>query len=281
MNTAIEHVRPWDLVEMKRRGERIVGATAHDVLSGRLTHEAGLDFVVVGDSTAITVLGHESVMPSTLDQVILFCQAAVRACIRPLVVADMPFGSFHASEEDAIKNAIRLIKEGGADAVKVDTTLLPVGSTLLMATAMVDAGIPVMAHLSSNVGAACTAEQATRFYDAALSFEEAGCFAIMLELQPSDVADRITHALGIPTLGYGCGAGCDGQDVGFHDLIGFVQGSPDPHTKSYADVYSTSRAALEAYAAEVRNGDFPQAKHAVSMDAAERARFEAALKDRQ
>jgi 3-methyl-2-oxobutanoate hydroxymethyltransferase len=262
---------------MKRKGERIVGATAHDVVSGRLGDAAGLDFVVVGDSTAITVLGHDSVIPSTVDQIILFCQATVLTCVRPLVVADMPFGSYHVSDEDAVRNAVRFIKEGGADAVKCDSTLLPVPKMALRIRAIVDAGIATMAHLTSHLGNACRAEDAKELYEGALALEAAGSFAVMLECVPGPVADVITKALRVPTLGYGCGAGCDGQDVGFFEAVGYFVGPQDSHMKTYGNLYADAKAALEAYAAEVRDGTFPQAKHTVTIDEKELARFEASL----
>ena len=185
-----KRISPSDLIEMKARGERIAGATAYDVLTGRLCDDASLDFVVVGDSTAVTVLGHDSVIPSTVEQIILFSKATALTCRRPLVVADMPFGSYQVSDEEAVRNAIRFIKEGNADAVKCDSVLLPVPSMASRIRAIVDAGIPTMAHLTSRLDEACSAEEARQFYEDALALEAAGSFAIVLECLPGPVADR-------------------------------------------------------------------------------------------
>jgi len=207
-----------DLAEMKKRREPIVMVTAYDFPSGRLADAAGVDVVLVGDSAAMTVLGHDSTTPATMDDMLLLARAAARGAKRPLVVADMPFGSFQVSDEDAVRNAVRFVKEAGVDAVKVEGA----GPTLSRVLALVGAGIPVMGHIGLTPQSATmlggykaqgrTAAKAKELLDDALALETAGCFSVVLECVPARVAERITAALSIPTIGIGSGRGCDGQD---------------------------------------------------------------------
>ena len=272
-----------ELVEMKARGERIAMVTAYDFPGGRIADAAGVDLVLVGDSAAMTVLGHDSTVPATMEEMLMLTRAVTRGARRPLVVADMPFGSFQVSDEDALANAIRFVKEAGADAVKLEGA----GPTLLRARALVEAGIPVMGHIGLTPQSATmlggfkaqgrTAEQARRLYAYALALETAGCFSLVLECVPALVSARITEALGIPTIGIGAGAGCDGQVLVWHDLLGLYEGRAPRFVKQYADLASEAKRALQAYVADVRNGAFPEGRHTYAMPEEELALFEAAL----
>jgi 3-methyl-2-oxobutanoate hydroxymethyltransferase len=267
------------LAEMKKRGERIVMVTAYDFPSARLADAAGVDVVLVGDSAAMTVLGHESTVPATMDEMAMLTAAAVRGAERPLIVADMPFGSFQVSDEEAVRNAVRFVKEAGADAVKLEGA----GATLSRVLALVGAGIPVMGHIGltpQSVGMlggfraqGRTADKARELLEDALALERAGCFSIVLEAVPAPVAARITTALAVPTIGIGSGPDCDGQVLVYHDLLGLYEGRSARFVKRYADVAGEIRGALERFAAEVRSGAFPQEKHTYSIPEEELSAF--------
>jgi 3-methyl-2-oxobutanoate hydroxymethyltransferase len=274
-----------ELGEMKRRGEKIVMVTAYDAPGGRLVDAAGVDLVLVGDSAAMVVLGHDSTVPATMDEMVFLTRAVTRGARRPLVVADMPFGSFQVSDEAALENAIRFVKEAGADAVKVEGA----GPTLSRVRTLVGAGVPVMGHIGLTPQSATmlggfkaqgrTAAKARRLYEDALALEAAGCFSLVLEAVPAPVAHRITEALAIPTIGIGAGADCDGQVLVYHDLLGLYEGQSPRFVKQYADLASEIRGALEAYAADVRTGAFPEEQHTYAMPEEELAEFEALLED--
>jgi 3-methyl-2-oxobutanoate hydroxymethyltransferase len=269
-----------ELVEMKRRGQKIVMVTAYDAPSGRLADDAGVDVVLVGDSAAMTVLGHSSTVPATVDEMIVLARAVTRGAHRPLVVADMPFGSFQVSDESAVANGVRFVKEAGADAVKIEGA----GPMLSRARALVGAGIPVMAHIGLTPQSATmlggfkaqgrTAAQAQQLFDEALELEAAGCFSVVLECVPPPVAERITAALSVPTIGIGAGAACDGQVLVWHDLLGLYEGTTPRFVKRYADLATIAREALETYAEEVRSGAFPEERHTYSIPDEELALFE-------
>ncbi|MBD0329208.1 MAG: 3-methyl-2-oxobutanoate hydroxymethyltransferase [Thermoleophilia bacterium] len=270
-----------ELPELKRQRRRIVMVTAYDAPSGRLADEAGVDLVLVGDSAAMTVLGHDSTVPATVEELLVLTRAVTRGARRPLVIADMPFGSFQVSDESALENAIRFVKEGGADAVKLEGA----GATLSRVRALVGAGIPVMGHVGLTPQSATmlggfraqgrTAAKADRLYADALALEEAGCFAVVLEAVPAPVAARVTDALSVPTIGIGAGADCDGQVLVWHDLLGLYDGPAPRFVKRYADVGGETVRALRAYAADVREGSFPEEQHTYSMPEEELALFEA------
>lgn len=275
-----------ELAAMKAREERIVMVTAYDYPSGRLADEAGIDVVLVGDSAAMTVLGHDTTVPASMEEMLMLTRAASRGARRPLVVADMPFGSFQVSDEDAVRNAVRFVKEAGADAVKVEGA----GPTVSRVLALVGAGIPVMGHVGLTPQSATmlggfrvqgrTAARARQLLDDALALARAGCFAIVLEAVPVPVAARITAELPVPTVGIGSGAGCDGQVLVLHDLLGLYEGRAPRFVKRYAEVAATVQGALERYAADVRGGAFPAEEHTYSMPADEQAAFEAELASR-
>jgi 3-methyl-2-oxobutanoate hydroxymethyltransferase len=272
-----------DLAEKKSRGERIVMVTAYDYPTARLADEAGLDLVLVGDSAAMTVLGHDSTVPATMDEMLMLTRAAARGAKRPLLVADMPFGSFQVSDEDALRNAIRFVKEAGADAVKLEGA----GPSLSRVRTIVAAGVPVMGHVGLTPQSATmlgglraqgrTATAALKLVDDAKALEAEGCFAIVLEAVPAQVAGRITEAVSVPTIGVGSGPDCDGQVLVLHDLIGLYHGRSARFVKRYAEVGGTIKDALEHFAADVRAGAFPAEEHTYSIPEEELALFESGL----
>ena len=272
-----------ELAGLKREGQKIVMVTAYDAPGGRLADAAGVDLVLVGDSAAMTVLGHDSTVPATVDELIVLTRAVTRGATRPLVVADMPFGSFQVSDEEALHNAIRFVKEAGADAVKLEGA----GPSLSRVTALVGAGIPVMGHIGLTPQSATalggfkaqgrTAEKAIQLLADARALEAAGCFSIVLEAVPAPVAARITRDLSVPTIGIGAGAECDGQVLVWHDLLGLYAGHSPRFVKRYADLAGDIQRALEAYAGEVRSGAFPEEQHTYSIPDEELALFEASL----
>jgi 3-methyl-2-oxobutanoate hydroxymethyltransferase len=275
-----------EISEMKRRGQKIVMVTAYDAPGGRLADAAGVDIILVGDSAAMVVLGHDSTVPATVDEMLILTRAVTRGAVRPLVVADMPFGSFQVSDEDALENAIRFVKEGGADAVKLEGA----GATLSRVRTIVDAGIPVMGHIGLTPQSATmlggfkaqgrTAAKARRLFSDAQALERSGCFSLVLEAVPAPVAARVTDAVSIPTIGIGAGAGCDGQILVYHDLLGFQEGGPR-FVKQYAKLGPEIQRALERYAADVRSGAFPEAQHTYAIPAEELELFEAELLEKR
>jgi 3-methyl-2-oxobutanoate hydroxymethyltransferase len=271
------------LAEKKTLGESIVMVTAYDYPTARLADEAGIDLVLVGDSAAMTVLGHDSTVPATMDEMMMLTRAAARGAKRPLLVADMPFGSFQVSDEDALRNAIRFIKEAGADAVKLEGA----GTSLSRVRTIVAAGVPVMGHVGLTPQSATmlgglraqgrTATVALQLLDDARALEAEGCFAVVLEAVPARVAARITEAVSVPTIGIGSGPDCDGQVLVLHDLVGLYQGRSARFVKRYADVGGTIRDALERFALDVRSGAFPTEENTYSIPEEELALFEAGL----
>jgi 3-methyl-2-oxobutanoate hydroxymethyltransferase len=273
-----------ELAAMKRRGDKIVMVTAYDAPGARFAEDAGIDIVLVGDTAAMVMLGHEgTTVPVTVDEMLFLTRTVSRQSRRPIVVGDLPFGSYQVSDEDAVRNAIRFVKEGGADVVKLEGAVSRV-------RAIVEAGIPVMAHVGLTPQSATmlggfktqgkTAEAALKLVDEAHALEDAGAMSIVLEAIPAPVAARITAELSIPTFGIGAGPDCDGQVLVYHDLLGLTEGHLPRFVKRYANLSREIRDALEAYAAEVRSGAFPGAEHTYEMPAEELAEFEGAALDR-
>ena len=270
-----------ELAELKRRGQKLAMVTAYDFPSGRIADEAGVELVLVGDSAGMVVLGNESTVPVTMDELLMLTRAVVRGAKRPLVIADMPFGSFQASDEAAVENAVRFVKEAGADAVKLEGA----GPTLSRVQAIVGAGVPVMGHVGLTPQSATmlggfkaqgrTAEKAERLYEDALALEAAGCFAIVLEAVPAPVAAAVTEALRVPTIGIGAGAACDGQVLVWHDLLGLYEGKAPRFVKRYADLAGEARRAVEAYVDDVREGRFPEEQHTYTIPDEELDAFDA------
>ena len=271
-----------ELAEMKRRGDKIVMVTAYDMPGARFAEDAGIDMILVGDTAAMVVLGHEgTTVPVTMDEMLFLTRAVVRAVHRPIVVGDMPFGSYQVSDEDAVRNAIRFVKEAGADVVKLEGA----GPMVSRARAIVEAGIGVVGHIGLTPQSATmlggfktqgkTAEAARTLVEGARALEEAGCVALVLEAVPAPVAAQVTKLLAIPTIGIGAGAACDGQVLVYHDLLGLSEGHLPRFVKRYANLSREIRDALETYASEVRSGAFPGDEHTYVMAEDERAAFEA------
>ena len=268
-----------ELLELKRRGEKIVMVTAYDAPSARLADAAGVDLILVGDSSGMVVHGRESTVPVTLEEILLMTQWVTRGAKRSLVVADLPFGTYEASDEQAVASAVRLVKEGGADAVKLERG----GTSVARAKAIVDAGIPVMGHVGLTPQTATvlggfkaqgrTADRARQLIDDALALQDAGCFAIVLEAVPSAVARAATKELAVPTIGIGAGGDTDGQVLVWHDMLGYYEGHAPRFVKRYADLGAVITEALQRYAEEVRSGAFPEEQHTYKMPAEELEAF--------
>jgi 3-methyl-2-oxobutanoate hydroxymethyltransferase len=271
-----------ELAEMKRRGDKIVMVTAYDAPGARFAEDAGVDMILVGDTAAMVMLGHEgTTVPVTMDEMLFLTRTVARAARRPIVVGDMPFGSYQVSDEEAVTNAIRFVKEARADVVKLEGA----GTSLARVRAIVGAGIPVMGHIGLTPQSATmlggfktqgrTAAKARRLLEEARALEAEGCFAIVLEAVPSPVAARITETVAVPTIGIGAGPSCDGQVLVYHDLLGLSEGHLPRFVKRYANLSREIRDALEAYAAEVRSGAFPSDEYSYAMEDEELAAFDA------
>lgn len=247
----------------KGSGRAIVVLTAYDHPSARLVEDSGVDAILVGDSMGMTVLGHPSTLPVTVDDIVRATAAVTRGTSRVLVVADMPFMSYQASYEDGMHNAGRLVAEGGAHAVKLEGAT---AGTLALTRGLSEAGIPVMGHVGltpqsvNTLGGyrtqATDAAAAAKLLEDCVGLEQAGAFAIVLECIPVELASRATALLHIPTIGIGAGAGCDGQVQVFHDVLGLGDFLPK-HAKRYADLGAEVKRAVSAYAADVRAHQFP------------------------
>jgi 3-methyl-2-oxobutanoate hydroxymethyltransferase len=271
-----------EIAAMKAAGTKIVMVTAYDHPSGRLASEAGVDLVLVGDSAGNNVLGYPSTVPVTMDESVMLTAAVARAQPQALVIGDMPFGSFQASDAEAVANAVRLVK-AGADGVKLEGG----GPMVSRVRAIVGAGIPVMGHLgltpqsSTMLGGmkaqGRTASAAGRLLADAREIEEAGAFSLVLESVPARIGAHVSAALSIPTIGIGAGPGCDGQVLVWHDLLGINEGVAPRFVKRYADLAGEIRRGLEAFAADVRSGAYPADEHVYKISADELRAFEAEL----
>jgi 3-methyl-2-oxobutanoate hydroxymethyltransferase len=268
-----------ELAEMKRRGDPIVMVTAYDYPSGKLVDAAGVDVVLVGDSAAMVVMGYDATVPATMDEMVLLTRWVARGAERPLIVGDMPFGSYQVSDEAAVENAIRMVKEGGADLVKLEGA----GSILSRVRAISEAGIPVMGHVGLTPQSATklggfraqgrSADKARQLYDDALALGRAGASALVLEAIPAAVAAAVTEAVSVPTIGIGAGPATDGQVLVWHDLLGVYEGRSPRFVKRYGEVGRQIREALEQYVTDVRAGAFPDDRHTYAISEEELARF--------
>jgi len=248
----------------KSVGPRIVCLTAYDHPTARILDEAGVDLILVGDSLGMVVLGYENTVPVTMDEMVHHTKAVTRAVRRALVVGDMPYFSFHLSADETIRNASRFLKEAGTAAVKIEGASK---KRLRLVEAMVEAEIPVMGHVGltpqsiHHLGRfrvkGTAVEGARRIIEDANSLESAGAFAVVLESIPVEVAAEVTRAVKIPTIGIGAGPACDGQVLVFHDIMGFSTGYSPKFVRKYADVHAVMSGAVRAYAADVREGRFP------------------------
>lgn len=259
-----------DIRRMKEAGERIPMLTAYDYPTAQMVEAAGVPMILVGDSVGMVVLGYGSTVPVTLDDIVHHAKAVVRGTQRTLVVGDLPFLTY-TTPEQALNSAGRLLQEAGCQAVKLEggAQVAPIIARL------VEAGIPVMGHLGYTPQSVNTlgtrvqgrsAEAARRLVGDALAVQEAGAFAVVLELVPAQLAQAITGRLRIPTIGIGAGTGCDGQVQVIYDLLGLYDDFVPKHARRYRELAQEIRAAVGEYASDVRNGAFPAAQHASSMD---------------
>ena len=268
------------LGEKKALGEPIVMVTAYDYPSAQVAEAAGVDVVLVGDSGAMTVLGYPSTVPVSVDEMLMLAGAARRGLTTPLLVGDLPFGSYEVSNEQAVATAQRFVKEAGCDAVKLERG----GVCAERARAIVEAGIPVMGHVGLTPQTAValggyrsqgrTAERAVEVAEDAIALQEAGCFAIVFEAVPSALTELVVPRLEVPVIGIGAGPATDGQVLVFHDLLGIYDGHAARFVKRYGNVRQAMIDGMEAYAADVRERRYPEPEHGYTMapDEAERLR---------
>jgi 3-methyl-2-oxobutanoate hydroxymethyltransferase len=267
MRTSITKIR-----EMKQKGEKIAMLTAYDYATAKIIDEAGIPMILVGDSLGMVVLGYESTVSVTLEEMLHHTKAVVRGTRNALVVGDMPFMTYHTSTADAQRNAARFIQEAGAQAVKLEG-----GVTVAeKVRAITDCGIPVMGHIGltpqsiNQLGGykvqGRTEETAKRLLEDAKALEQAGAFAVVMETVPTPLAALITQRIAIPTIGIGAGNGCDGQVQVVSDILGLFTDFVPKHAKQYAMLAGEIRAAVTEYGTEVRSGRFPNEEHGFSMD---------------
>lgn len=267
------------LAQQKANGQPIAMVTAYDFPSAQIADAAGVDIVLVGDSAAMTVLGHDSTVPVTVDEMLMLTAAVRRGLSTPLLVADLPFGSYEGSDEQAIATAQRFVKTAGADAVKIERG----GSSVDRARAIIGAGIPVMGHVGLTPQTAATiggyraqgrtAEEALAVRESALALQEAGCFALVFEAIPTAATDALMPDLHVPVIGIGAGPGTDGQVLVFHDLLGIYDGRTARFVKRYAELREPMIAAVAAYADDVRTHRYPEPQHGYPMPPAEAERL--------
>ncbi|MGV3465806.1 MAG: 3-methyl-2-oxobutanoate hydroxymethyltransferase [Heyndrickxia sp.] len=260
-----------DFLKMKENGEKISMLTAYDYPSAKLAEEAGIDMILVGDSLGMVVLGYDSTIPVTVDDMIHHTKAVKRGAKNTFVVTDMPFMSYHLSREQTLQSAASIMQDGGAHAVKVEGS----GEVISMIRALTSSGIPVMAHLGLTpqmVGIfggykvqGKTAEAAKQLMLDAKLCEEAGAFAVVLECVPKQIAEQISAELNIPTIGIGAGINTDGQVLVFHDLLSFGVNRVPKFVKKYGDVNTVALDSIEQYIRDVKNGSFPEESHSYSM----------------
>ncbi len=258
----------------KRLGQKLAVVTAYDLTSAMIVAAGGADAILVGDSLGMVVLGHENTLPVTMNDMVHHCRAVMRARPQIPVIADMPYGSFHVSSEESVRNALRLVKDGGVAAVKVEGGR----QRLDVIEAITKAEIPVMGHLGltpqsvNRLGGfrvqARGGKAAARMVDEARMLAEAGCFALVLECVPSELASRISEAIAIPTIGIGAGAGCDGQVLVFHDMLGLFDGLRPKFVKQYANLGEQARVAIGSFVEDVRQGSFPGPEHGYDSEVA-------------
>jgi 3-methyl-2-oxobutanoate hydroxymethyltransferase len=263
---------PVDIQALKKQGKKITMLTAYDYPLALLEDRAGIDIILVGDSVAMTVLGYENTLPVTMDEMIHHTKAVVRGAKHPLIIGDMPFMSYNTSEREAIINAGRFMKEGGADAVKLEGG----ASVKEIVRAIVRAGIPVMGHIGltpqtiSMLGGfkvqGKDAQGAQKIIDDALSLEDAGAFSVLLEAVPAPIAKMVTERLRVPTIGIGAGIHCDGQVLVVHDLLGLFDRFTPKFAKKYINLSELILKALESYREEVLKGEFPTDQHSFHID---------------
>jgi 3-methyl-2-oxobutanoate hydroxymethyltransferase len=271
------------LGERKALGEPIAMVTAYDYPSAQVAEEAGVDIVLVGDTGAQVELGYPSTVPVTLDEMLVLAAAVRRGLTTPLLIGDLPFGTYEVSNEQAISSAQRYVKEAGCDAVKLERG----GTSAERARAIVDAGIPVMGHVGLTPQTATalggyrsqgrTAERAMHVAHEAMALEEAGCFSIVFEAIPSEVTEALVPRLQVPVIGIGAGPATDGQVLVLHDLLGIYDGHAPRFVKRYADIRAQMVAGVKAFADDVRGRRYPEEEHGYTMAPDEADRLRALL----
>jgi 3-methyl-2-oxobutanoate hydroxymethyltransferase len=276
------------LAEMKRRGKPIVMMTAYDYPSAQVAEESGVDLVLVGDTAAMVVLGYDSTVPVSMDEMVMLASAVRRGVHTPLVIGDLPFGSYQGSNEQAVQSAVRYLKEARCDAVKMEMAgvsgaVADKSESVARARAIVAAGIPVMGHVGLTPQSASalggyrtqgrTMHQAVQVADDALAMQDAGCFAVVFEAVPAAVTQVIMERMRIPVIGIGAGGSTDGQVLVFHDLLGMHEGHTPRFVKRFAEVKREMVEGVRAYADEVRERRFPAAEHTYSIPDEELERF--------
>lgn len=261
-----------EIKQMKQKKEKVVMLTAYDYSTAKLVDEAGIPLILVGDSLGMVLLGYDSTIPVTMDEMIHHTKAVVRGSKHALVIGDMPFMTYHTSASDALRNVARFMQEGGCQAVKLE------GGVVVAETVkrIVDCGIPVMGHIGLTPQAihqlgghkvqGKTPEAAERLLADARALEQAGAFAVVLELVPAPLSKLITQKLSIPTIGIGAGPDCDGQVQVISDLLGLFSDFVPKHAKQYAKLAGTIKGAIADYIAEVKAGTFPTTEHSSSID---------------
>jgi len=265
-------VTPVDVQAMKKQGKKITMLTAYDYPMALLEDRAGIDIILVGDSLAMTVLGHENTLPVTMDEMLHHTKAVARGAKHCLILGDMPFMSYNTSEREAIHNAGRFMKEAGADAVKLEGGV----SVKETVRAIVRGGIPVMGHIGltpqtiSMLGGfkvqGKDAQAAQKIIDDALALQDAGAFSVLLEAVPAPIAKMVTERLTVPTIGIGAGVHCDGQVLVVHDMLGLFDRFTPKFAKKYVNLSEVILKALDAYKEEVIKGEFPTDQHSFHID---------------
>jgi 3-methyl-2-oxobutanoate hydroxymethyltransferase len=282
-----EKVSAPSLISSKKRGERLVCLTAYDYPTARIVDEAGIDIILVGDSLGNVVLGYGNTVPVTLDEILIHLKAVRRAVNRALLVADMPYGTFHTGDDDAVRNALRLVKEGGAEAIKLEGG----HKRVQLVKRLVDEEISVMGHIGltpqsiNQLGAyrvqGKTATAARQLLDDAKALEDAGAFAIVLEVVPREIAQLITESISIPTIGIGAGVHCDIQVLVIHDMLGLSFSKQARFVRPYANLREVMTDAVTRYADDVRNGTYPadNESYGLPQDAADELHIETHAQD--
>ncbi len=266
VNKEVKRITTNTLQEMKQRGEKISMLTAYDFSMAAIVENAGIDVILVGDSASNVMAGHETTLPITLDQMIYHASSVVRAAKKALVVVDLPFGSYQGNSKEALNSAIRIMKEAGAHAVKME------GGTEIAesVTRILAAGIPVMGHLGLTPQSiykfgtytvrAKEESEALKLKSDALALQDLGCFGVVLEKIPAKLAQEVTESLSIPTIGIGAGGNCDGQVLVIHDMLGMNKGFKPRFLRQYANLFEEMSGAVKAYIQDVKSKDFPGEK---------------------
>ena len=273
------------VAEMKASGEPIVMVTAYDYPSAQVAEEAGVDIVLVGDTAAMVVLGYDATTPVGMDEMVMMASAVRRGLKTPLLIGDMPFGSYEVSNEEAVRNAQRFVKEAGCDAVKLERG----GASVDRARAIIRAGIPVMGHVGLTPQTATalggfkaqgrTAEAAAKLAEETLALQSIGCFAVVFEAIPAGVTEALMSRLEVPVIGIGAGPATDGQVLVFHDLLGIYAGHTPRFVRRYAEVREAMVNGVRSYTEDVRSGAFPDEEHSYSIPPEELEEFKRYLSE--